>query len=319
MEFTRRTAVTTLIGAAAAALLPGELMARAQVSAAAAPDVHGAQTDEAVTGELAGARNTADQLTAPVLINGQGPFPFIVDTGASISCISQSLVQSLALPLQAARTVHTIVGARQQPVAMVEEMRIGARRQRKLRVLAAPLEDRAEAGVLAVDWLKGQRLTLDFVGNKLEFSASRSADPSVGEVMVPARKRHGQLTIIDADLGARRVSAMIDSGSELSLCNSNLLRLLERTQRTPAQRRTIELVTIMGEPFSGELVYLPFLRLGGLHLGNVPVVHTDAHVFRIWGLDDKPAILLGMDLLREFRAVTLDFGRAYVLFDMPHT
>jgi hypothetical protein len=73
---------------------------------------------------------------------------------------------------------------------------------------------------------------------------------------------------------------------------------------------------VIGEPFSGELVYLPFLRLGGLQLGNVGVVHSDAHAFAIWGLADKPAILLGMDLLRQFRAVSLDFGRSQVRFDL---
>ena len=94
-------------------------------------------------------------------------------------------------------------------------------------------------------------------------------------------------------------------------------RGLDRRQALPRKRQVIEMVTLIGEPFSGELMFLPFLRLGGLQLGNVAVVHADTYVFKIWGLENKPAILLGMDLLREFRAVSLDFGRSQVRFDLP--
>ena len=75
--------------------------------------------------------------------------------------------------------------------------------------------------------------------------------------------------------------------------------------------------TVIGEPFSGELIYLPFLRLGGLHMGMVPVVYADMHVFDIWGLKDKPALVLGMDLLTQFDTVALDFGRSRVRFELP--
>jgi len=183
--------------------------------------------------------------------------------------------------------------------------------------LALRLDEPGVHGVLAVDWLKGQRLTMNFVTNRLEFERSRAESSAPGVVVVPARRRHGQLTIVDAELGDRPINAMIDSGSELSLCNSHLLALLDRKATRPPERRRIQMVTIIGEPFSGELAMLPFLRLGGLQLGEVAVVHADTHVFEIWGLADKPAVLIGMDLLRQFRAVSLDFGRSQVRFDLP--
>lgn len=269
------------------------------------------------SGEVAGGRDPFDHLTAPVTLNGQGPFPFIVDTGASISCVSKPLAESLGLPLEGEHPVHTVVGVKPQSLTLVDELRVGVRRQRRMPALALPLEQPQVQGVLAVDWLKGQRLTLDFQNSRLEFSSSRTETSSPGQVVVPARRKHGQLTIVDADLGDKRIAAMIDSGSELSLCNTALLNMLDRRQALPRKRQVIEMVTLIGEPFSGELMFLPFLRLGGLQLGNVAVVHADTYVFKIWGLENKPAILLGMDLLREFRAVSLDFGRSQVRFDLP--
>lgn len=273
--------------------------------------------EEDVAGHVDGGQDRFEHLTAPVTLNGSGPYSFIVDTGASISCVAHDLAESLGLPMQPARPVHTMVGVKPQPLAMVDELRIGARRQRRMSALALQLDQPGIQGVLAVDWLKGQRVTLDFTRSRLSFERSREERSTSDIVVVPARRRHGQLTIVDADLGDRRISAMIDSGSELSLCNSQLLALLDRKATRPPERRRIEMLTIIGEPFSGDLVMLPFLRLGGLQLGEVPVVHADTHVFRIWGLEDKPAVLLGMDLLRQFRAVSLDFGRSQVRFDLP--
>ena len=40
------------------------------------------------------------------------------------------------------------------------------------------------------------------------------------------------------------------------------------------------------------------------------------HVFDLWGLRDKPALVLGMDLLAQFDTVALDFGRSQVRFDL---
>jgi len=321
---TRRHAIQAMAAAAAAglaaprafALGPGDAT-RLPPTTTPVPLAPSPRADPTESGEVAGGRDPFDHLTAPVTLNGRGPYPFIVDTGASISCVSKPLAETLGLPLEPSRPVHTVVGVKPQALTLVDELRVGVRRQRGMQALAIPLEQPQVQGVLAVDWLKGQRLTLDFENSRLEFTSSRTEASGPGQVVVPARRKHGQLTIVDADLGDKRISAMIDSGSELSLCNTALLNMLDRRQALPAKRRVIEMVTIIGEPFSGELMFLPFLRLGGLHLGNVAVVHADTYVFKIWGLADKPAILLGMDLLREFRAVSLDFGRSQVRFDLP--
>lgn len=314
MTPTRRYAVEALLAAAAAGLIGTRAQTQDTAPISPLPDAEGEGE-----GSIAAGRDPHDHLTAPVTLNGRGPYPFIVDTGASISCVSDKLVAALGLPIAPARPVHTIVGVRRLPMAVVDELQVGVRRQRRMAALSIPIEQPDIQGVLAVDWLKGQRVTLNFANSSLDFAASRKEASSPGRVVVPAQRRRGQLTMVDADLGERRVSAIIDSGSETSLCNTPLLSLLDRAQAIPVKRQLVEMITVIGEPFAGELVYLPFLRLGGLQLGNVGVVHSDAHVFALWDLADKPAVLLGMDLLREFLAVSLDFGRSQVRFDLRPT
>jgi hypothetical protein len=46
----------------------------------------------------------------------------------------------------------------------------------------------------------------------------------------------------------------------------------------------------------------------------VPVVFGPVHTFDYWGLSDRPAILIGIDVLNVFESVALDFTRGQVHF-----
>jgi hypothetical protein len=54
-----------------------------------------------------------------------------------------------------------------------------------------------------------------------------------------------------------------------------------------------------------------------MQLNNVPVLFADAPPFHVLGLADKPALILGMEELRLFRRVAIDFKSREVLFDLP--
>ena len=129
------------------------------------------------------------------------------------------------------------------------------------------------------------------------------------------------VTIVDADMRGKRISAMIDSGSQVTVCNEPMRRLVsgEQPGRPDDTAQRVRLEAITGESFFGDMLYLPFVRLGGLQLGNVPVVHADLHVFDLWNLNKAPALVIGMDLLTQFNAVALDYGRSVVRFDISES
>ena len=309
MSPTRRHATAGLLAAAAA--LP--------VSHAAAQVLVETPDQEEPPAGIDTGRDRYEHMLAPVSINGQGPFQFLMDTGANTSCVSRALAERLALTPGPTATVHTVVGVRARPSVVIDHLQVGSRSRKAVKAPSLPFSTEGVDGVLGVDWLKGQRLVLGFKTRRLEITASREDRPEKDQVLVPARRRLGQLTIIDADLSGRRISAMIDSGAQLTMCNAPLRTLVveaERRKGAPIPHERIKLETLAGEPFQGEMLYLPFVRLGGLHLGNVPVVYADMHVFDIWGLKTTPALMLGMDLLTQFETVSLDFGRSQVRFDI---
>lgn len=308
-----RRSLTTLL-AAAPALAP--LLARAETAASAPPgESHEAHEPDETTVDTD--RAASLQVMVPVLIDGQGPFKFIVDTGANTSCLSVALADRLALPEGPSVTVNTVAGAKARRSVLVERLQVGAKTRRRIRAPVLPITGIDADGVLGVDWLKGQRLVLGFKQERMEITRSRLERSRDGSVVVPARRRSGQLTIVDADLGGDPISAIIDSGSEVSLANSALRGLVRKRDRASAVGDRVTLLTVAGERFHGEGGYLPFIRLGGLQLGNVPVVYGDTHVFKLWELETAPAIIIGMDMLRQFETVALDFGRSAVRFDFP--
>jgi predicted aspartyl protease len=309
MRLSRRHAAAGLIAAAA---MPFASHAFGQ---GMPPDAE--PVDETPT-QIGAGSDSYEHMLAPVTINGQGPFQFLMDTGANVSCVSRELADRLSLAALPPARVNTVVGARDRPAVLIDHLQVGERSRKAVHAPAMPF-NRGVDGVLGVDWLKGQRLELGFKGKTLAITRSREDQTAQGSVVVPALRRLGQLTIVDADLSGHRISAMIDSGSQMTICNTRLRELVYEFDRrrgadTPYQR--VKMESLIGEVFWGEMMYLPFMRLGGLHLGNVPVVFAEMHVFDLWGLSNKPAIVLGMDMLTQFDRVALDFGRSQVRFDV---
>jgi hypothetical protein len=310
MDFSRRQAAAGLI-AAAAALPAGRAFGQQGMPPDAEP------IDETPTAVTA-LKNAYEHMTAPVSINGQGPFNFLIDTGANVSCVSADVAKRLMLAALPPARVHTVVGARDRPAVLIDHLQVGERSRRSVHAAAMNFAEGVD-GVLGVDWLKGQRLELGFKPPKLAITKSRSDTTSEGTVVVPADRRLGQLTIVDADLSGHRISAMLDSGSQVTICNSRVRELVDAMDGRRGMMSTIVQVpmeTVVGEKFMGEQVYLPFMRLGGLQLGNVPVVFSDMHIFELWKMHDKPTVILGMDLLTQFDLVALDFGKSQVRFDL---
>lgn len=277
--------------------------------------------------ELATGSDPAARVTAPVLINGKGPFEFVVDTGANHSVLASEVAAPLDLPSAGRAGVHGIAGVEPAETVFVRALTIGNLTSRRLRAPLLPRSRLGADGLLGVDVLKNRRVLINFEKNELRIGSSRDPsilvgvpsgrlanrpDPSL--VVVPARQRFGQLIIIDADVGGRPVTAFLDSGSQNTVGNLALGRLLSGDPVLASQKTLVQLISVTGQTVSGELYPIPPLRMGGLRLGNMSAVFADLHVFDIWDLKATPSILVGVDVMRHFRSIELDFGGKKVIF-----
>jgi hypothetical protein len=74
---------------------------------------------------------------------------------------------------------------------------------------------------------------------------------------------------------------------------------------------------VTGQVRNVDLARFQRLDLGGVALKDVTLAFASAQIFRELGYDKRPAILLGIDALRSFDKVSIDFARRKVRFVLP--
>ena len=253
-----------------------------------------------------------DRMTVAVTIGEAGPFRFLVDTGSDRTVLSKDLAKRLSLRPQPAAVLNSATGSSIVPVAQVLALRVG---RKTVRTIDAPLLDSGDMGadgILGIDALRSQRLRFDFAARTLSIASDDEARTASGpnDIVVRARRAGGRLVITDATVDGQRVSVVIDTGSQLSVAN----RVLQRRMRDDGLGTPAGLLSVTGQTLVGDVSRIGSLRLGNAELRDVAVLFADAHVFSKLDLDDRPAMLLGMNALAAFDTVVIDFARKRVHF-----
>lgn len=254
-----------------------------------------------------------ERLTVPVTIEGQGPFRFMIDTGAQATVVTRGLTEKLALKPVGMATVVGMGSSRSVQLVGLDGLEFA---ERVLDNIAAPVLEARHVGadgILGLDSLQDLRVLIDF---RAETIAVNDADLLGGnrgyEIIVRARHRLGRLIITDATVDGVRTALILDTGAQSSFGNSRLEARL-RTRNLEEVRST----DVNGAQVLGNRHYTKAVEIQGLELTNVPVTFTDSPAFAALGLDKKPALILGMRDLRLFDRVAIDFATRQVLFDVP--
>ena len=255
------------------------------------------------------------RMTAPVRVAGAGPFPFVVDTGANQSVISEELATRLKLPGGAPELLNGVAGTRMVPTTAAL-LGLGSHLRKNATLFVLPADAIGGAGMLGLNGLEGQRLTLDFRNQRLRIDPAGRLNAQPFDITVPARRRDGQLTLIDADLSGVSLTAFIDSGAQNTIGNMVLYDLLTR-RNSGGVWKGAKVISVTGQTLEAQMAELPNLRIAGMRLPTWPVAFADLHTFQMWNLNDLPAILIGVDVLTRFEQVCLDFAHDEVRFRAP--
>ena len=250
-----------------------------------------------------------DRLTVAVRLSGAGPYRFLVDTGADRTAVSREIATRLNLQSGDGAELHTVTGVSTVRTARVRNFELT--RVPESSVDAAVLEgvNIGADGIVGVDLLRSQRVQFDFEKKTMSIVPSKTADfrAEPGTIVVQARRKNGRLIVTDAQANDRPVTVILDTGSQVSIGNYALRRRLLGSSLINA-RQTVELESVTGEKIIGDYMFIRELNFGGIGLKNLAVVFTDAHTFKQLGLDKTPALLLGMNAIRAFKKVSIDFA-----------
>ena len=304
-----------LLGAGTSVVASG---VRSQVLAEVTDDPH--LTDIQLT------RNLFTRVSTDVMINGQGPFSFVIDTGSVSTAVANTVVRQLELPPRAPLIVHGIASAAVTPSVEVDRLHLRGLRKRALHCPVFDREQMGADGLIGLDVLDRFRLsfntqrrtaTLARVGMRIstggvETMGSRLSRDTVRSV----RGRFGQLIMTNLQICGQTVSAFVDSGAQYSIGNQALRRVIEtRRPSGLSSTKSFSVLGVTGQSTQADVARVDDLRIGHHRLGPATLLFADLYCFDTLGLSGRPALLIGADLLGRFQHVAINFASNAVTFD----
>ena len=269
----------------------------------------------AIAGEDLKAKKIETRLTVQVMINGRGPYNFIVDSGADISVVGLRIARELELPLGTPAILNSMTARNVVDRVRVEELSVGPTRIRNLQLPALRETDVGGDGMIGIDALVQQRLMMDFEKRVVKVEDARIPVKTYpGEIVVIGRRYRGQLILTHVRAAGLPLDAIIDTGTQITIGNIALRNKLIRGNRD--KFLTVPVIGVTGAKMEMQLATIGELQLGPVTLRDVPMAFADVPPFKLFGLSDEPALLLGTDLLESFRRVSLDFRARKVRFQL---
>ena len=244
-----------------------------------------------------------------VLVNGRGPFRFLLDTGAGVeACIDDDLAGLLAL--QSTGTVLSGDGSgrnvTRRGLVRIDGIEVGGLRAENVTAIVADLEwlrrpgELPVNGVLGLPLFRDLLLTVDYPGERLVLTSGRLSDG--GEHVLPYDDSRG-VPDVQVTVGRRRLRALIDTGARAAASFPGALAASLATVSTLVPLGTVRTLNNEFEAVGG-ILRAP-LSIAGYRLQGVGA--------RFASKDSQ--VVLGGTLLRHF---ALTFDQANRLIRLTH-
>lgn len=261
--------------------------------------------------------NSENRMTVPVSIGPSGPYPFIIDTGSERTVVSRELAD--VLKLSTGRRVHvtTMAGQSELSTYKLPDLRVSKIAPDTLEAPAVEASNLGAPGMLGIDALKGHAVSIDFDRNQMEVrpAKKRGMGGSPDDIVIKAKNLYGQLIVTDARYRGKRISVVIDTGSPVTVGNLALLKRV-KTEKSIGQ---VNLLAVTGQYLTADYRIVDSLDIAGIGFHQLPIAFADALPFKRFGLTDTPALMLGMDSLKLFRRVQIDFANREIRFTLPRS
>lgn len=302
MKRFRKVALALVIAAAAPSLIfAREDRAHADAAAATnkdAPHRHAHTLDFTVHGHA----------TTPVVVNGAGPYAFIVDTAASAATISGSLSSQLALaPFPGQARVQGGTGSARTQIFIIDSLIVAGSETR-----AAPAArlDRVQsdydaAGIVGADVLAKGVLHLDLPDRRIAFAERGDVGDAKGAgwSAIPIRLNEVHFVLMPIEIEGEKLVALLDTGARRSILNWPAVHALGLGESSPRLTEGTPIEGATAEKIPAREMTAASIAAGDVSWQARPLTVANLPVFKPLGLSTEPAMILGLDLLRELRLV----------------
>jgi hypothetical protein len=129
--------------------------------------------------------------------------------------------------------------------------------------------------------------------------------------------RNGTLAQIDGRIGTVRAKLMLDTGGQKCIVNPKLDRMLRQAYPRMRTYDSARIIGVTGHELIGSYLSLPQIDMGIVKVSDAIAIAADAPVFKVWRLEDEPAMIVGVELLSRLAGFSIDYGArffdAYIL------
>ncbi len=261
-----------------------------------------------------------DRPMVGTVVNGVGPLPFIIDTGASKSVIYRGLTAMIglqALPNQSKR-IMTATGYKRVLVYPVTDFYVMGRTLHVEETVALPDIIGSDAkGLIGVDMLAGHTLFIDMQNGTANLELSGDEPFPDDWVRVQGRPvAYGSLAL-EVNIGGLDVPVIVDTGASDTVINTAGSEAVGRSGRG-VRTETIRASISGGREMVFTALRVPDFAIGSFKRTNMRLVVSDVPVFAMLGAREVPAVILGMDILGQ-QPFAIDFKnwRLYLKQENP--
>lgn len=263
-------------------------------------------------------------ITISVSVNGQGPYDFIVDTGATLSVVFENLAESQTFPFVDGepKRILGLIEANNLPPQFIGDIDVaGLTLENLVSVVIANWDAPRQApqGVLGLDFLSRYAVYIDpttqtiklYEGGAPDLVEARSwTDVPMRPIIFADGAQ--PLYIVDVRIRRRRYPFILDLGASGSVINYPALRAMLKIRSVTVRAREIptripQVQDLFGNEAVSRLVRVRNFRIGRAYWRDQIVNVFNSQVFAELGVDDTPYGLLGADVIRD-RRILIDFS-----------
>jgi hypothetical protein len=255
-------------------------------------------------------RDRIGRIWAPVLINGEGPYRLVLDTGASHSAITERVAVDLKLPIYADSVrLRGVTGTAIASTIRADTLEVG-----ELLVEGATMAIVADAfggaeGVLGAEGLKDKRIVIEFRKDRISVARSHRQPLPEGFMRVPFKWGGSKGMRVKVRIGTVRAVGLIDTGAQVTVGNLALREALSRSRRKGEEMEDA-IIGVTQDIQRATTVQVPSITAGQMIVRNPLIKFADLYIFDHWQLSSRPAVLLGMDILGVLDTLVIDYRLA---------
>jgi predicted aspartyl protease len=265
-------------------------------------------------------------LVAPVLINGQGPFDFVVDTGTNTTLIDPPLAEKLAMSTAGRKPLATLTGSTVVTRYFLNSVVVGNEEINYLEALGQNLAalrafDSRIQGILGFDLLRRFSFRIDNAHRRLDLYDADDPPIVAGGMRVPVTISQDRILVsattaaahgawkLALDSGVSRVLVFDDRFRPLDIAGNALQQGQARNPSPFNSFAPTTRVTTNASARFGSVVKLNCLTIGKIRLRDHPVVILHSEMSASGSGED------GLLPTALFRAVLFDRTTLTLVFD----